>query len=144
MPLHLFFLCTGNACRSQMAEGFARRYGGDRVRVASAGIEAHGLHPLAVATMAELGIDISAQTSKVVTDDMLAAADLVITVCGHADEHCPVIPAHTRRLHWPLRDPARASGTADEIAAEFRAVRDEIGRRVQALLAQELAKDQER
>ena len=132
--MNILFLCTGNSCRSQMAEGFARAMAEEGIGVQSAGIEAHGQNPRAIAAMAELGIDITAQASTRVTDDMLARADLVVTVCGHADEHCPVLPAGTRRLHWPLEDPARATGSEDEIMAEFRRIRDEIRERVTELM----------
>ncbi len=121
-----------------MAEGFARAMAGDRAGVASAGIEAHGQNPRAVAVMREAGVDISEQQSTRVDDDMLAAADLVVTVCGHADEHCPVLPPGVRRIHWPLPDPARATGEEAEIMRQFRAVRDDIRRRVEDLLATEL------
>ncbi len=132
--MHLLFLCTGNACRSQMAEGWARALGGNRLTVASAGIEAHGQNPRAIAVMREAGLDISGQESTRVTDEMLRRADLVVTVCGHADEHCPVLPPGTRKEHWPLADPARAGGSEDEIMAVFRASRDEIRARVEDLL----------
>lgn len=135
--MNILFLCTGNSCRSQMAEGFARSLGGDTVAVRSAGIEAHGQNPRAVAAMAEAGIDITAQPSSVLTDDDLHWADVVVTVCGHADEQCPVLPASVRRVHWPLPDPARADGDEAAITAEFRAVRDDIQARVRALLAEE-------
>jgi len=131
----VLFLCTGNSCRSQMAEGYARALGGDRVQALSAGIEAHGKNPRAIAVMAEDGVDIGAQESTVVSDAMLERADLVVTVCGHADEHCPLVPPGVRRVHWPLPDPAKAEGSEDEILAEFRAVRDDIRERVAALLA---------
>ncbi len=137
-PLSLLFLCTGNSCRSQMAEGFARALGGERLRVQSAGIEAHGKNPRAIAAMDEAGVDISAQDSTVVTDAMLSEADLVVTVCGHADEQCPVLPPGVRRLHWPLPDPAKATGSEAEITAAFRAVRDDIRARVEALLQTEV------
>ena len=88
----ILFLCTGNSCRSQMAEGWANHLGGDRVEAVSAGIEAHGKNPRAIAVMGEAGVDISHQESRRVTPEMLASADLVVTVCGHADEHCPVLP----------------------------------------------------
>jgi arsenate reductase len=140
-PLHLLFVCTGNSCRSQMAEGWARTLGGEHVVAESAGIEAHGKNPRAIAVMTEAGVDISAQESTRLTDDMLARADLVVTVCGHADEHCPVLPAGVRKLHWPLTDPAKASGTEEEIMAEFRRVRDEVNQRVRALLETELTAD---
>jgi arsenate reductase len=130
----ILFLCTGNSCRSQMAEGWARALGGERVEALSAGIEAHGKNPRAIAVMREAGVDISAQESTRVTDAMLARADIVVTVCGHADEHCPVLPPGMQKVHWPLTDPAKASGTEDEILAQFRATRDEVRRRVADLL----------
>lgn len=132
--MKLLFLCTGNSCRSQMAEGWARAIGGAAWDVSSAGIEAHGLNPRAVAAMAEAGVDISAQHSKVVTPDMLRNVDLVVTVCGHADERCPVLPPGVRKVHWPLPDPAQATGTEGEIMAVFRAVRDNIEQRVREIL----------
>ena len=134
MTISILFLCTGNSCRSQMAEGFARKMAEDGIGIASAGIEAHGQNPRAIEAMRELGVDITRQESTQVTDNMLARADLVVTVCGHADEHCPVLPAGTRRLHWPLEDPARATGSEDEIMAEFRRIRDEIRERVTELM----------
>ena len=134
----VLFLCTGNSCRSQMAEGFARALGGDRIEAQSAGIEAHGQNPRAIAVMAEVGVDISGQESTRLVDEMLERVDLVVTVCGHADEHCPVLPAGVKRVHWPLPDPAKATGTEAEISDAFRAVRDDIHRRVKQLLSNEL------
>ncbi len=130
----LLFLCTGNACRSQMAEGWARYLADGDIAVYSAGIEAHGKNPRAIAVMGEAGVDISTQESTRVTPQMLEGIDLVVTVCGDADERCPVLPAGTRRLHWPLADPAKASGSEAEIMAVFRGARDEIRDRVQRLL----------
>ncbi|WP_297527809.1 arsenate reductase (thioredoxin) [Thiohalobacter sp.] len=132
--MHVLFLCTGNACRSQMAEGWARALGGPDLEVRSAGIEAHGKNPRAIAVMAEAGVDISEQDSTRLTDDMLAWADHVVTLCGHADEHCPVLPPGTSKEHWALDDPARASGAEDEIMAVFRASRDDIRQRVADLI----------
>ena len=132
--MRLLFLCTGNSCRSQMAEGFARHLAGDRAEIVSAGIEAHGKNPRAIAAMAEVGIDISGQESTRLTDDLLVGCDLVVTVCGHADEHCPVLPPGTRRVHWPLPDPAKASGSEEAMTAEFRRVRADIEQRVRQLL----------
>ena len=132
----MLFLCTGNSCRSQMAEGWARHLGGGIIEARSAGIEAHGQNPRAIAVMHEAGVDISGQKSTRVTDDMIARADIVVTVCGHADEHCPVLPPNVKKLHWPLSDPAQATGTEDEIMAVFRATRDEVRQRVEALLRQ--------
>ncbi|MCP4129079.1 MAG: arsenate reductase (thioredoxin) [Gammaproteobacteria bacterium] len=131
---HLLFLCTGNSCRSQMAEGWARKLGGERFQVRSAGIESHGKNPRAIAVMQDVGMDISGQESTRLDQEMLEWADLVITVCGDADESCPVLPQGTDREHWPLSDPAKASGTPDEIMTIFRASRDEIEQRVTKLL----------
>ena len=117
-----------------MAEGWARRLGDDGVEALSAGIEAHGKNPRAIAIMAEVGIDISAQESTRLTDDMLAAADYLVTVCGHADEHCPVLPEGVRKEHWPLPDPAKAAGSEDEVMTVFRSSRDDIRQRVADLL----------
>jgi arsenate reductase len=133
--VNILFVCTGNSCRSQIAEGWGRNLAADRHAFRSAGIEAHGKNPRAIAVMQEAGVDISSQESTRLTDAMLAWADLVITVCGHADEHCPVLPAGTRKRHWPLDDPARAGGSEAEITQVFRATRDDIRRRVQELLA---------
>ena len=117
-----------------MAEGWTRDLGGDRVEVQSAGIEAHGKNPRAIAVMDESGIDISDQASAIVTDATLVWADIVVTVCGHADEQCPVLPPTVKKIHWPLNDPAKATGTAEEIRNVFRATRGEIETRVQGLL----------
>jgi len=118
-----------------MAEGWGRSLGGERFECLSAGIEAHGRNPRAIAVMAEAGVDISAQESTRLTDAMLAGVDLVVTVCGHADEHCPVLPAGTVKEHWPLSDPAKATGPEAELMAVFRATRDEVRQRVADLLA---------
>jgi arsenate reductase len=133
--LKILFLCTGNSCRSQMAEGWCRRLGGERIEAESAGIEAHGKNPRAISVMAEAGVDISKQESIKVTLEMLDRADIVVTVCGHADEHCPALPPGKRKIHWPLDDPARAAGTEEEIMAAFRAARNDIERRVRELIA---------
>ena len=135
--MNLLFLCTGNSCRSQIAEGWAKELKGFRrywLQVQSAGIEAHGKNPRAIAVMQEVGIDISKQESTKVTDAMLAEADYLVTVCGHADEHCPVVPKGTQKEHWPLDDPAKAAGTEEEIMAVFRASRDDIRQRVEDLI----------
>lgn len=134
-PFNILFLCTGNACRSQIAEGWAKRYGRPLFEIQSAGIESHGKNPRAIAVMKEVGVDISDQESTMVSEQMLQAADLVVTVCGHADEHCPALPAGTNKEHWPLDDPAKASGSEEEIMQVFRASRDDIEQRVKDLLA---------
>lgn len=132
--MNILFLCTGNSCRSQMAEGWARHMVGSNHKIQSAGIEAHGKNSRAIAVMAEVGIDISGQESTKLTEQMLRDADVLVTVCGHADEHCPVLPPGKQKIHWPLTDPATANGSEDEIMAEFRATRDEVSERVVDLL----------
>lgn len=117
-----------------MAEGWARHLGGEDLHVISAGIESHGKNPRAIAVMAEAGIDISNQQSTKLSDSMLESADYVVTVCGHADEHCPTLPAGTRKEHWPLDDPAKATGTEEDIMTVFRQSRDEIRERVAGLI----------
>ena len=117
-----------------MAEGWARALAGPGFDIQSAGIEAHGKNPRAIAVMGEAGQDISGQESTMLTDEIIARADYVVTVCGNADQNCPVLPAGTRKEHWPLDDPAAAAGTEDEIMAVFRDSRDDIRRRVADLL----------
>jgi len=117
-----------------MAEGWTRHLVGDLFAVASAGIEAHGKNPRAIAVMRESGIDISAQESTIVSKEMLHRADVVVTVCGHADEQCPALPPGVIKVHWPLTDPAKAIGEEEEIMEEFRTTRDEVKRRVSSLL----------
>ncbi len=120
-----------------MAEGWARHWraslGLSGVLIASAGIEAHGLNPSAIKVMQEVGIDISKQQSNVVDDVNLSAFGLVVTVCGDADERCPVLGTETGKLHWPLRDPAKLQGSTEEILNGFRLSRDDIGARVAEL-----------
>ncbi len=117
-----------------MAEGWANYLGGEWLEARSAGLEAHGKNPRAIAVMQETGVDISHQESKTLTSDLLAWAELVVTVCGHADEHCPVLPPGVRKEHWPLPDPAKATGSEDTIMNVFRATRDDIKNRVQGLI----------
>ncbi|GIM45146.1 protein ArsC [Collibacillus ludicampi] len=126
----MYFLCTGNSCRSQMAEGFGKKYLGDTFEVYSAGIEAHGLNPNAVKAMAEIGIDISSQTSDRIDPDLLNKADYVITLCGDANDKCPMTPPHVKREHWGFEDPAKATGTEEEKWAVFQRVRDQIEERI--------------
>ncbi len=131
----VLFVCSGNSCRSQMAEGWARHLGGGRVEAMSAGIEAHGKNPRAISIMKEVGVDISHQESTQLTPEMIQEADIIVTVCGHADEHCPVIPAGTHKEHWPLDDPARAKGSEEAILGVFRQTRDQVRERVEDLFA---------
>jgi len=128
----VYFLCTGNSCRSQMADGFLKAIGGDLFDVQSAGLEAHGLNPRAVQVMNEVGVDISSHTSNIINTDILNRADYVITLCGHADEHCPVISnPNVVKWHWGFEDPAKATGSEEEVLKEFRAVRDAIKSRIE-------------
>ena len=125
----ILFLCTGNSCRSQMAEGWARHLKSDVLEAYSAGIETHGLNPNAVRVMAEAGVDISSQRSKHVDDLRGIALDNVVTVCGHAHENCPVFAGKARVVHVGFDDPPRLAATAktdDERLAPYRRVRDEI------------------
>ena len=126
----LYFLCTGNSCRSQMAEGFAKKYL-PNWEIKSAGIEAHGLNPNAVKAMAEVGVDITNQTSDIIDANILNNATLVVTLCGDAADKCPVTPPHVRREHWGFDDPAKAIGTEDEKWLVFQSVRDAIEARIQ-------------
>jgi arsenate reductase (thioredoxin) len=125
-PLVLI-LCTGNSCRSHLAEGLLRQLAGDLFEVASAGSKPAGyVHPLGIKAMAEIGIDISAHSSKHMNDFLDRPVETVITVCGNADQACPLYPGQLNRHHWPFDDPAHAVGTEEEIMAVFRRVRDEI------------------
>ena len=132
--LKVLFVCTGNSARSQMAEGFARRLGQGRLEAHSAGMTPSGLNPHAVQVMREKGIDISGQQPKAFDWDVARQMDVVVTVCGHANESCPVLPPEVKRLHWPLEDPAAATGTDAEILATFRRIRDQVESRVTELL----------
>jgi len=126
----VLFLCTHNSARSQMAEGFLRSLAGDRFEVASAGTHATRVHPLAIRAMADVDIDLSRHTSKVVDELMDQPWDYVITVCDAANEACPVFPAKSSRLHWSFEDPSRADGTDAQRLDVFRRVRDQIKRRI--------------
>ena len=125
-PLVLI-LCTGNSCRSHLAEGILRAAAGDLLEVASAGSKPAGyVHPKAIAVMQEIGIDISGHTSKHMDEFLSRRVTNVITVCGNADQACPMFPGQVNRHHWGFDDPAHATGTEEEILAVFRRVRDEI------------------
>jgi arsenate reductase len=125
----VLILCTGNSCRSHLAEGILRAAAGDILTVASAGSKPAGyVHPLGIRVMQEIGIDISAHTSKHMNEFLAAKVETVITVCGNADQACPLFPGQVNRHHWPFDDPAHATGTEEEKLAVFRRVRDEIRR----------------
>ena len=134
--LKVLFLCTGNSCRSQMAEGWTRHLKADRIEAHSAGIETHGLNPRAVAVMAEAGVDISAQRSQRVDEFADVDFDYVVTVCGHAHESCPVFPGRTTVRHVGFDDPPALAAdceSEDEALAHYRRVRDEIRAYVETL-----------
>jgi len=132
----VLILCTGNSCRSHLAEGILRHAAGDLVNVQSAGSNPTGqVHPLAIKVMAEIGIHISGHRSKHLNEFLNQPIQTVITVCGKADQACPVFPGQVNRHHWPFDDPAKARGTDEEVLACFRRVRDEIRRVIEAYAA---------
>lgn len=133
MKKNILVLCTGNSCRSQLAEGYLRYFHGDNANVYSAGVQTHGVNPRAIATMKEDGLDISAHTSNHVDEYLHIPFDLILTVCDHASERCPIFPSSAKRIHYNFPDPAKATGTEAEITAAFRQVRDEIKSFCQAL-----------
>lgn len=122
----VLILCTGNSCRSQIAEGFLRHFVGEKALVYSAGIEIHGVNPNAVATMKEVGIDISGQTSNSIAEYSEIEFDFVITVCDNAKEHCPYFPTNAKKLHYNFPDPAKVVGSDAVVATEFAKVRDMV------------------
>jgi arsenate reductase (thioredoxin) len=126
----VLFLCTGNSCRSQMAEGWLRHLAGDQFEVFSAGVKPVGVNPLAITAMGEVGIDISRQRSKHVGELLGQSFPYVVTVCDSAREQCPIFPGTFKKLHWSFEDPAAARGSEEQRLAVFRRVRDEIGERV--------------
>lgn len=132
--MQIYFLCTGNSCRSQMAEGFSKQYAPSDWIIKSAGVEQHGLNNIAVKVMAERGIDISANTSDLINNDYLQSSDYVITLCGDAKDKCPMTPASVKKEHWPLNDPAQATGSNDQILNVFRTTRDDIDNLVYDLI----------
>tara|TARA_R110002073_G_scaffold172563_11_gene329781 strand:- start:14198 stop:14629 length:432 start_codon:yes stop_codon:yes gene_type:complete len=126
---NVLFLCTGNSCRSQMAEGWARHFHGDAIEAYSAGIEAHGMNPYAMQVMKEAGVDISGQSSKLASTLSDVPLDLVITVCGHADENCPAFLTQAKLVHVGFDDPpklAKQAASEQEALDQYRRVRDEI------------------
>ncbi|MFG0248155.1 MAG: arsenate reductase ArsC [Phycisphaeraceae bacterium JB051] len=126
---NVLFLCTGNSCRSQMAEGWAKHLVADHIQAYSAGIETHGLNPNAVTVMAEMGVDITSQKSQNITEFMDTDLDFVITVCGHAHETCPIFPKKAVVLHHGFEDPPKLAKQYDDVQSQlacYRKVRDEI------------------
>lgn len=126
MKQKILVLCTGNSCRSQMAEGYLRYFAQEKASIYSAGIETHGVNPQAISIMQEDGIDISSHTSNHVDEYRNINFDFVITVCDHANEQCPVFPNQATKLHYNFPDPAKAQGSVEEIKEQFRIVRDLI------------------
>jgi len=132
----ILILCTGNSCRSHLAEGILHAAAGDRLNVQSAGSKPAGyVHPLAIQVMKEIGIDISGHHSKSMNDFLQQPVETVITVCGNVDQVCPVFPGQLNRYHWGFDDPAHATGTEEEKLAVFRRVRDEIKKVFEAYAA---------
>jgi len=123
---NILVLCTGNSCRSQIAEGYLQHFAGDKAKVYSAGIETHGVNPKAIQVMAEDHIDISHHTSNNVEEYINIPFDYLITVCDNANENCPYFPGKMQRFHYNFPDPAKAQGTPEQIMDEFRRVRDMI------------------
>ena len=133
----ILILCTGNSCRSHLAEGILRAAVGEAAEVASAGSDPAGyLHPMAVEVMKEIEIDISAHTSKHLDEFLQREVNTVITVCGNADQACPIFPGQAEKHYWPFNDPAKATGSEEEIRAVFRRVRDEIRVKFEAYAAE--------
>ncbi len=125
----IYFICTGNACRSQMAEGWGKHILGDDWDVYSAGIETHGVNPQAIKAMEEVGIDISSHTSDLIDPQIIQQSDLVVTLCSDADQNCPTITSHVKKEHWGFDDPAGKDWS------EFQRVRDEIGEKIKVFHA---------
>ena len=133
----ILILCTGNSCRSHLAEGILRAAVGEAAEVASAGSDPAGyVHPMAVEVMKEIEIDISAHTSKHLDEFLQREVHTVITVCGNADQACPIFPGQAEKHHWPFDDPAKVTGSEEEIRAVFRRVRDEIRAKFEAYAAE--------
>lgn len=137
---NILVLCTGNSCRSQIAEGYLRYFGGAKTKVYSAGVEKHGVNPRAIETMKDDGIDISHHTSNLVDEYINIPFALILTVCDNAKERCPYFPSKAERVHFSFPDPAKAQGTEEEIKAEFRKVREEIKNYSHELIKNYLAK----
>ncbi len=123
---NILVLCTGNSCRSQIAEAYLRFFAGDSAEIFSAGVETHGVNPRAIATLAADELDIAHHTSNHVDEYLHIPFDYIITVCDHAQERCPIFPSSAQRFHFNFLDPAKAQGTEEEIMQQFAAVREQI------------------
>lgn len=138
---NILVLCTGNSCRSQIAEGYIRYFAGDKADVYSAGVETHGVNPRAIATMKDDSIDISAHTSNNISEYYSVPFDFIITVCDNARERCPVFPSAAKKFHYNFPDPAKVTGSEQEISQQFAAVRDMIKDYCKQFVETELLKD---
>ncbi|MCL4477541.1 MAG: arsenate reductase ArsC [Deltaproteobacteria bacterium] len=132
--MKVMFMCTGNSCRSQMAEGFARALGKGLIEPSSAGVMPSEVHPKTVQVMKEIGIDISNQRSKGIDESLLNTMDIVITLCSSAEAMCPMTPPRIRRIHWSIDDPKSATGTEEEVLNAFRRAREEIKKKIEILI----------
>ncbi|WP_304063880.1 arsenate reductase ArsC [Pedobacter glucosidilyticus] len=139
--MNILVLCTGNSCRSQIAEGYLKHFAQNHANIYSAGIETHGVNPRAIATMQEDGIDISKHTSNHVDEYTSIDFDYMITVCDHAKENCPYFPTQAQKFHYNFPDPAKAQGTEEEIMAQFREVREMIKNYAQNFVNTHVKKD---
>lgn len=135
---NILVLCTGNSCRSQIADGYLKLFAGSKANVYSAGVETHGVNPKAIATMLEDGVDISQNTSNNVDEYLDIDFDFVITVCDNAKERCPYFPTNAKKFHHNFPDPAKAVGTEEEVSEEFRRVREMIKSYCQDFVQREL------
>lgn len=138
MTKKVLVLCTGNSCRSQIAEGYLRNFAGEKAEIYSAGVETHGVNPKAIATMKDDGIDISNHTSNNIDEYRNIDFDFVITVCDNAKERCPFFPTKAEKFHYNFSDPAKATGTDEEISEEFRKVRQQIKEYCEDFVAENL------
>jgi len=134
--IRVLFLSTGNACRSQMAEAWAKEMASDLVKVKSAGIEVQGINDIAVSVMSEVGIDMSKQVPARVNGELLEWADLIVTLCDNVEEQCPIVNFDTMKLHLPLRNPAKYKGSDEDVLTAFRQTRDKVKKRVEYVLTQ--------
>lgn len=136
MKPRVLILCTGNSCRSQMAEGLFRQLAGDRYEVFSAGVEPSRVHPMSIIVMNEIGIDISSHTSDSADDYVNKGIDIVITVCDHAKQTCPVFPGQVERIHWSTEDPFHGWDVDENKLPDYRKTRDELKGRIEGFLAE--------
>ena len=132
--MKIMFMCTGNSCRSQMAEGIARALGKGLIEPYSAGVMPSEVHPKTVQVMKEIGVDISNQRSKGIDENLLDAMDMIITLCSSAEAMCPMTPPRIKRIHWSIDDPKTATGSEEEVLNAFRSARDEIKKKLEMLI----------